>query len=178
MEKVNKKIKELKNNIKFSRVKQMLGDPEVVFYLNILQEQYVTCPIDKAANNVAFICKKYYVHVLLNELGLLSAISNTYQQVNDTLHNILQQQNNTLDSVSGLKNNDEEFNCPPCIYWLLKMDKIPSGARFIIAGKKCINKQLNKHVTSAFKLCYSQIDAYYKKNILFQGDQNLLSNTK
>ena len=63
--------------------------------------------------------------------------------MNDTLHNILQQQNNTLDSVFGLKNNDEEFNCLPCIYWLPKMHKIPSGARFIIAGKKCINEHSN-----------------------------------
>ena len=54
------------------------------------------CPTDKAANNIAFICKKYYVQVLLN------TTSNTYQQVNETLHNILQQQNNTLDSVFGL----------------------------------------------------------------------------
>ena len=141
----------------------MLGDPEVVSYLNILQEQYVMCPIDKAANNIAFICKKYYVQVLIKELGLLSATSNTYQQVKDTLHNILQQQNNTLDSVFGLKNS-EKFDCLPCIYWLPKMHKIPSGARFIVAGKKCINKQLSKHVTSAFKLCYSQIDAYHKKH--------------
>ena len=44
-----------------------------------------------------------------------------------------------------------------------------SGARFIIAGKKCINKQLSKHVTSAFKLCYSQIDAYHKKTYYFSG---------
>ena len=44
------------------------------------------------------------------------------------------------------------------------MHKTPSGARFAIAGKKCINKQLSKHVTSAFKLCYSQIDAYHKKH--------------
>ena len=56
--------------------------------------------------------------------------------MNDTFHTVLQQQNNTLDSVFGLKNNDEEFNCFPCIYWLPKMHKIPSGARFIIAGKK------------------------------------------
>ena len=49
------------------------------------------------------------------------------------------------------------------------MHKIPSGARFIIAGKKCINKQLSKHVTSAFKLCYSQIDAYHKKTYYFSG---------
>ena len=105
------------------------------------------CPIDKAANNITFIYKKYYVQVPLKELGLLSATSHTYQQVNDTLHNVLQQQNNTLDSVFGLKNNDEEFNCLPCIYWLRKIHKIPSGARFIIAGKKCINNQLSKHVT-------------------------------
>ena len=38
-------------------------------------------PIDKAANNIAFICKKYYVQVLLKELGLLNTRSNTYQQV-------------------------------------------------------------------------------------------------
>ena len=133
MEKVNKKIEELKNKFKFSRVKQVLRDPEVVSYLKLLQEQYVMCPIDKAANNIAFICKKYYVQVLLKELGLLSATSNTYQQLNDTLHNILQQQNNTLDSVFRLKSNDEKFNCLLCIYWLPKMHKIPSGAGFIIA---------------------------------------------
>ena len=104
MEKVHKRIKELKNKFKFSKVKQVLKDPKVISYLNILQEQYVMCPIDKAANNIAFICKKYYVQVL-------NTTSNTYQQVNDTLHNILQQQNNTLDFVFGLKNNDEEFNC-------------------------------------------------------------------
>ena len=169
MEKVNKKIEELKNKFKFSRVKQVQRDPAVVSYLNILQEQYVMCPIDKAANNIAFICKKYHVQVLIKKLGLLSATSNTYQQVNDTLQNILQQQNNTLDSVFALKNNDEAFNCLPCIYWLPKMHKIPSGARFIIAGKKCINKQLSKQATSAFKLRYSQVDAYHTKTYYFSG---------
>ena len=58
--------------------------------------------------------------------------------MNDTLHNL--QQNNTINSVFGLKNNDEEFNCLSCIYWLPEMYEIPFGARFIIAGKKCINK--------------------------------------
>ena len=126
------------------------------------------CPIDKAANNVAFICKKYYVQVLLKELNLLNTI-NTYQKVNDTLHNVLQQQNNTLDSVFGLKNKNEESNCLPYIYWLPKMHKISSCARLIIAGKKCINKQLSKNVTSAFKLCYRQIDVYHEKHIILVG---------
>ena len=143
----------------------MLRDGEVVSYLHILQEQYATCPIDKAANSIGFIRKKYYIQVLLKKLGLLSTTSSTNQQVNNALHNIFQQQNNTLDSFFGLKNNDGEFNSLPFIYWLPKMHKISSSARFIIAGKKCINKQLIKHVKSTFKLCYSQIDAYHKKTI-------------
>ena len=58
-----------------------------------------------------------------------------------------------------------------------KMHKIPSGATFIIAGKKCINKQLSRHVTSAFKLCYIQIDACHKNKKLFLWGQSLLGNT-
>ena len=62
------------------------------------------CTIDKAANKIVLMCKKHYFQALLKELGLLSTKSNTYQQVNDTLHIVLEQQNNTLDSVFGLKN--------------------------------------------------------------------------
>ena len=108
--------------------------------------------------NISFIYKKYYVQVLVKELVLLNTTSNTYQQVDGTFHNILQQQNNNLDSVFGSKNNDEEFNYLPCIYSLPKMHKIVSGARFIVAGKKFISKQLSKHATSVFKLYSSQMD--------------------
>ena len=101
----------------------------MISYLNVSQEQYVKCPIDKAANNIAFVCKKPYAQVLLKQLNLLDTTSNTYQQVNDILHNVIQEQNNTLDPGFGLKNNDEEFNCLPCIYWLSKMHKIAFGAR-------------------------------------------------
>ena len=58
MEKVNKIIKEHKNKFKFSKVKQALRDLKVIYYLNILQEQYVMCTTDKAANNIAYACKK------------------------------------------------------------------------------------------------------------------------
>ena len=72
-------------------------------------------PTDKTAINIAFICKKYYVQVFLKESGLLNTTSNTYQQVHDTLQNVLQHQNNTFDSVFGLKSNDKDFNCLPCL---------------------------------------------------------------
>ena len=50
----------------------------MISYLYILQEQYAMCPIEKAANNIAFACKKYYDQVLLKELDLLNTTSNTY----------------------------------------------------------------------------------------------------
>ena len=64
MEKVHKRIKELKNKFKLSKVKQVLNVSKVISYLNFLQKQYVMYSVDKAANNIAFICKKYYVQVL------------------------------------------------------------------------------------------------------------------
>ena len=118
----------------------MLKDAKVISYLNILQEQYVVCPIGTTANNIAFICQKCYVQVLLKELRLLNTTLDTYQQMNDTLHNVLQQQNNTLHSVYRLKSNDAELSCHPCIYWVPKIHKRTSSAKFIIAGKKCTNK--------------------------------------
>ena len=82
----------------------------MIFHLDILQEQYVICPIDEALSSIVFICKKYYVQVLLKELGLLNTTLNTCQQLNDTLHNVLQQENETLSSVFELKNINGEFS--------------------------------------------------------------------
>ena len=34
---------------------------------------------------------------------------------------------------------------------------------------KCVSNQLRKHVTSAFKLCYSQIDPYHRGTYYIDG---------
>ena len=39
----------------------MLKPEAVIEYLNELYEKYGLVPIDKGANNIAIICKKYYV---------------------------------------------------------------------------------------------------------------------
>lgn len=119
----------------------------IVFELKNNDEEF-GCP--PCVNDIAYISKRHCVQVLLNDLGLLDTTSGTYQQANSALHHVLRQQNNTLDFVFELKNN-KEFGCLPCINWLPRVHKIPSGAGFIIAGKKFI-KQLRKHFTSSFKL--------------------------
>ena len=74
-----KGLKILKTNFEFSKVKQVLKNSKVISYLNILPEKYVMFPIGKAANKIAFIYEKYYVQVLLKELGFLNRTSNPYQ---------------------------------------------------------------------------------------------------
>ena len=96
MEKVNKRIKELKYKFKFSKVKQALKDAKVISYSNILQDQYVMCPIDKGANNISFICKKYYI-----------------KRIRFIKYNIKH-----FSTSEWLKNNDEEYvfiDCQKCI---------------------------------------------------------------
>ena len=53
----------------------MLLGPQMISYLKVLQEEYVMCPMDEAANNIAFICKKYHVQIFLKEIGLLNSTS-------------------------------------------------------------------------------------------------------
>ena len=70
---------------------------------------------------------------------------------------------NVLKNVFNIKNKDEEENCLPTIFWFPKMHKNPSGATFIIAFKKCINKKPTQYITSVFKLCFKQFENYHEK---------------
>ena len=46
------------------------SDPDVVTGLSRLHENFVIVPADKASNNYTFVCKRYYVDILIEELGL------------------------------------------------------------------------------------------------------------
>ena len=39
-------------------------------YLVLQNQSFSLVPIDKAANNVSFVCNRYYVPVLVKELGM------------------------------------------------------------------------------------------------------------
>ena len=79
---VTQKIAYLRTKTLPSSTKPTLHDPEVIVYLEQLHRRFVIVSIDKAANNFAFICKKYYVSRILQEVGLNSSPSTTYSIVN------------------------------------------------------------------------------------------------
>ena len=126
-------------------------------------------PIDKASGNVAFVCKRFYLKVLLDELGYGKATPNaTYEQVTTSVEDIKSKHIRFLTDKFKLKQLSSESKLPN-IYWLPKMHKTPIKFRFIIAAPDCTIKPLAKSLTSIFSLFYKQIESYNKKCSFFSG---------
>jgi transcription elongation factor Elf1 len=61
----------------------MLNDKEAVKCLSSLHDKYVIVSVDKASNNMVFVCKSYYFECLIKELGINSnTSSNTTYNIN------------------------------------------------------------------------------------------------
>ena len=75
MSSVNQKIGTLQNKRTFGSVKSIFSKHEVKNTLFSLKEDFVIVPIDKAANNVAFICK-YYALTIIKEINLDCHLTN------------------------------------------------------------------------------------------------------
>ena len=78
LQKVDQKINQLRSRIRVQRTKQVLREPDVIDYIEELHKNFVVVPIDKASNNLAVVCKKYYAEVILKEIGKLGSDSETY----------------------------------------------------------------------------------------------------
>ena len=167
LKQVEQKIHTLKRKIKPKKTNPVLKQEEIIRYLENLHKQFVLVPIDKASNNVAIICKRYYVEVVLKEVGILATGNTTYKKTDLTKDEIIDD-NVTYSQKLGFKitNNEKEL---PIMYWTPKFHKKPYGTRFIVASKQCSTKQLSKSVSSAFKLMYNQIENFHKKSKFLQN---------
>ena len=67
---LKRRIRRLKHSVN-TRHESIFGDSYVVIELSRLYENFVIVPADNlASNNYTFVCKKYYVGILIEELGL------------------------------------------------------------------------------------------------------------
>ena len=57
-----------------------------------------------------------------------------------------------------------DFKTLPIIYRLAKLDKNPTGARFIVASRKCNTKTSSKTATKTFELIFKQIQSFHEKS--------------
>ena len=163
------------NNLKFTtNIKKrtpLLKQKSIKDDLKSLHDKYVMTPIDKASNNVAFICKRFYAKVLADELGLFTNLSSpTYVKCPETEENITEQHTRKLKSFK-LENTDGSELLPK-MYWIPKMHKDPIKFRFIVAAVKCSLKPLAKTITNILKRFYTQIENYNLKSRYYSGGIN------
>ena len=104
----------------FKYTKPILQDDEVQSALSILHDKFVIVPIDKATNNVAVICKRFYVQKLLNEVGIPGDSPSTYKLSDRSPSDVIDN-NATLCEKFGLSLEERQkslpfmFGCPRCI---------------------------------------------------------------
>ena len=64
------KFDTLKNKITYRLVESIFSEHEVSNIILSLKEDCVIVPIDKTANNMAFICKQFYALTIIKELNI------------------------------------------------------------------------------------------------------------
>ena len=120
---LKRRIRRLKHSIN-TRHESIFSDPDVVRELSRLHENFVIVPADKASNNYTFVCKRHYVSILTDELGLNSFLrSSTYNLTDLSASEVLDNEISVLTSF-GIETSDDELDLP-YIYWIPKMHKNP-----------------------------------------------------
>ena len=127
--------------------------------LERLHSIYVMTPADKAANNVIFTCKSFYIKSIKDELST----SNTYQLVRSSRNSINSINTSISDFTNkfGLNVSDEMLDIP-LIYFIPKMHKDPVSKRFIAGSKKCSIKIISKYFSKSLKLIVDHLRNYDK----------------
>ena len=123
-----------------------------------LQKSFIIAPADKASNNFIFICKKYYLQVMCQELGvMMNPVTKTWNALGNEVYkpsNISTIQlirNHEVDSSNFGINLDDENKVLPLIYAVPKLHKNPYKFRFIAGACKSSVKPVSILLTKILK---------------------------
>ena len=161
------KVRSLRLKVVPQKTKPVLEDEDVKRYLAEFHKKYVVVPIDKAANNIAIICKRFYVFKLLKEIGALETESKTYHISNKDRDEIVST-NQGLCEQYGLQLTEKQKTLP-IMYWTPKMHYTPSRARFIVSSATCSTKPLSRVVSNAFKRIFKQVQSFHEKSKFYKN---------
>ena len=122
-----------------------LKDKEVQKELNKLKDDFVFTPVDKAANNISIVCKKFYVDVLDEEIEN----SGNFVICNNSVDNILESHREAYENF-GICASGDIWKLP-FVYGTSKMHKIPPKFRYITSGVKSSMSLLSEHIGKCLK---------------------------
>ena len=93
-----------------------------------------------------FVCKRHYVGILTEELGLYSLPGNPTYNLTDFFSSEVLDNHKSVLTLFGIESSDDGLDLP-YIYWIPKMHKTPYKHRFIAGSSKCTTKPLSVLLT-------------------------------
>ena len=147
----------------------MLSNRKSKAELDRLRERYVITVVDKAANNFAFTCRKFYFLKLAVELGLdnITPGNETYSYTNETEQAI-------CDRICGdlakfrVKPKDEERKLA-ILYQTPKFHKNPPKMRYIAGNVATVLSELDGKIAKILKMCKAHFRNLCRKSEEFSG---------
>ena len=159
----NKAMEKIDTKMKFLRIKgnhrssctSNRPSPSLSTAIAQLHEHFIVSTVDKASNNFAFICKKFYILVLLKELGFndsFQPIGNvTYSPQQDNKEEIIERHCKELSNIFKI-DTTENNKILPKLFWIPKLHKNPYKFRFIAGARSCTTKSLSVMVNLGLKV--------------------------
>ena len=139
--------------------KCILTSPKIKTLVENLQKDFVFVPTDKASNNIAIVCKRFYVEQSLRELDIFlehkeeNLEAQTYMATDEDVKSIIKRHIAYMTS----KSIDQIPEDLPFLYWIPKMHKKPfSKQRYIAASHNCSTKPLSAIMTKILSLVERQ----------------------
>jgi hypothetical protein len=169
---------EVKGKIQFlkkrrKRRRKIIISGTMKSYLQSLQKKYVFVPTDKAGNNIAVVCKKFYIERSMQELSIFkdSKIdeldSATYKMINKDSKFIITRHCRYMKTRFAINDVPEKL---PFLYWIPKMHKKPySKQRYIAASACCSTKPISAILTKVLKVIEKQHRFDAKKYHTYHG---------
>ena len=176
---IDRKYAELKPRTRYKPASKVLKDPECIKELEEIHSKFVLVPIDKASNNIGFVCKKYFLETLVKETEsdtyeehvekedeIIKHIVEECQSVRVKAGEVNHQNNGKRTTRATAKKISGKL---PCIHATIKMHKSPVKFRFIIGDRQSIMKPLAKKMVSILSLVMNTLKRYCDKIQYFTG---------
>ena len=133
--------------VKFNNTERFVSLNSVKDSIEVLHRNFVVSTVDKASGNFAIVCKKYYISVLMNELGVNNStfkpVGNvTYSPVQETEKTIVERHCILFKEDYNIS-FDDKCKRLPRIFWIPKLHKNPYKFRFIAGARYCTTKTLS-----------------------------------
>ncbi len=157
--KLYKKDKDIRNR----REEEMKGLKE----LRHLQKSYIFVPIDKAASNIGYVCKSYYVQLLCKELGITVGDeigihgNDTYVKSEEEETRVFARHKGATKAFTSTELEISQ-KVTAKLWMTLKLHKNPIGKRFIAGARNCSIRPITDTLTQLLTGIKEHWDRYTK----------------